>query len=305
MRRAARFSARKMIFYPHFLGMALKTSQKHICVSRPRRFGKSINLAMLAAYYSKGCDSKELFDGLDVVKDKKYYEHLNKYHVIYINMQEFLSDSENIDDMISLLKQSIIIDLEDEFQNINLHTELGLIYSMKRAYHSKGVPFVILIDEWDCVMREHRNNKEALEKYLDFLRNWLKDKSYIALTYMTGILPIKKYGTHSALNMFREYSMLKSVALNRYIGFTNDEVEGLCQKYNMDFETMKSWYNGYKLGKTEIYCPNSVVNAILERSFDDYWTETETYEALAKYVAMNFDGLHDTIEKVLVTTGCG
>ena len=282
-----------------FTNKRIKTSQKHICVSRPRRFGKSINLAMLAAYYSKGCDSKELFDGLDVVKDKKYYEHLNKYHVIYINMQEFLSDSENIDDMISLLKQSIIIDLEDEFQNINLHTELGLIYSMKRAYNSKGVPFVILIDEWDCVMREHRNNKEALEKYLDFLRNWLKDKNYVALTYMTGILPIKKYGTHSALNMFREYSMLKAAALNRYIGFTNGEVEGLCRNHNMDFETMKSWYDGYKLGKTEIYCPNSVVSAILERNFDDYWTETETYEALKDYIAMNFDGLHDTIEKLL------
>ena len=152
-----------------FTNERINTEQKNICVSRPRRFGKSINLAMLAAYYSKGCDSKELFDGLDVVKDKKYYEHLNKYHVIYINMQEFLSDSENIDDMISLLKQSIIIDLEDEFQNINLHTELGLIYSMKRAYNSKGVPFVILIDEWDCVMREHRNNKEALEKYLNMV----------------------------------------------------------------------------------------------------------------------------------------
>ena len=282
-----------------FMNERINTEQKNICVSRPRRFGKSINLAMLAAYYSKGCDSKELFDGLDVVKDKKYYEHLNKYHVIYINMQEFLSDSENIDDMISLLKQSIIIDLEDEFQNINLHTELGLIYSMKRAYNSKGVPFVILIDEWDCVMREHRNNKEALEKYLDFLRNWLKDKSYIALTYMTGILPIKKYGTHSALNMFDEYSMLESDGLEKYIGFTDDEVLGLCQKYGIDFEQMKSWYDGYNLEGTELYCPRSVVKSISSKKFRGYWTETETYEALAKYIAMNFDGLHDTIEKLL------
>ena len=210
-----------------------------------------------------------------------------------------MSDSENIDDMISLLKQSIIIDLEDEFQNINLHTELGLIYSMKRAYNSKGVPFVILIDEWDCVMREHRNNKEALEKYLDFLRNWLKDKSYIALTYMTGILPIKKYGTHSALNMFDEYSMLESDGLEKYIGFTDDEVLGLCQKYGIDFEQMKSWYDGYNLEGTELYCPRSVVKSISSKKFRGYWTETETYEALAKYIAMNFDGLHDTIEKLL------
>ena len=282
-----------------FTNKKIKTSQKHICVSRPRRFGKSINLAMLAAYYSKGCDSRDLFAGLSIASSESYSKHLNKYNVIYINMQRFLSDSENIDGMISLLKQSIIIDLEDEFQDVNLHTELGLIYSMERAYNAKKVPFVILIDEWDCVMREHRNNKEALEKYLDFLRNWLKDKEYVALAYMTGILPIKKYGTHSALNMFKEYSMLKSVAINRYIGFTNDEVEMLCKQYNMDFETMKSWYNGYKLGQTEIYCPNSVVSAISEGIFDDYWTETETYEALTDYISLNFDGLHDTIEKLL------
>ena len=282
-----------------FTNKRIKTSRKYICVSRPRRFGKSTNLAMLAAYYSRGCNSRDLFEKLSIAKDKTYSDNLNKYNVIYINMQDFLSESESIDDMLNLLKKSIIIDLEDEFNNINLHTELGLIYSMKRIYNIEKIPFVILIDEWDCVMREHRNNKEALEKYLDFLRNWLKDKSYVALTYMTGILPIKKYGTHSALNMFREYSMLKPSILNRYIGFTNDEVENLCKKYNMDFETMKSWYDGYKIGKTEIYCPNSVVNSILERNFDDYWIETETYEALTEYIAMNFDGLHDTIEKLL------
>jgi len=282
-----------------FTNKKIKTSQKHICVSRPRRFGKSTNLAMLAAYYSKGCDSKEMFGKLAVSKSKNYSKYLNQYNVIYINMQDFLSRSKNIDNMLQRLEKRLFKDLQAANSQVELDIDDGLTFWMEDFFNVDKLPFVILIDEWDCVMREHRNNKEALEKYLDFLRNWLKDKSYVALTYMTGILPIKKYGTHSALNMFREYSMLKSVALNRYIGFTNDEVEGLCQKYNMDFETMKSWYNGYKLGKTEIYCPNSVVSAILERSFDDYWTETETYEALAKYIAMNFDGLHDTIEKLL------
>ena len=277
----------------------LNTEQKYICVSRPRRFGKSMNLGMLAAYYSMGCDSKKMFDDLFVSNDESYLQYLNKYNVIYINMQDFLSGSKNVDDMLELLKQSIMIDLEDAFVNINLHKELGLAYSMNRVYDKTKIPFVILIDEWDCVMREHMKDKEALKTYLDFLRNWLKDKSYVALTYMTGILPIKKYGTHSALNMFREYSMIKYTELNRYIGFTNEEVEMLCEKYNMDFDDMKSWYNGYRLGDTDIYCPNSVVCSISERKFDDYWVETETYEALAQYIAMNFDGLHDTIEKLL------
>ena len=277
----------------------INTEQKYICVSRPRRFGKSMNLGMLAAYYSRGCDSKNMFDTLSVAKDESYLKYLNKYNVIYINMQDFLSGSKNVDDMLELLKQSITIDLEDDFSDINLHKELGLAYSMSRVYDKTGIPFVILIDEWDCVMREHMKDKEALKTYLDFLRSWLKDKSYVALTYMTGILPIKKYGTHSALNMFREYSMIKYTELNGYIGFTNEEVEMLCRKYDMDFEDMKLWYDGYRLGDTEIYCPNSVICAISERKFDDYWVETETYEALAQYIAMNFDGLHDTIEKLL------
>ena len=282
-----------------FTNERINTEQKNICVSRPRRFGKSINLAMLAAYYSKGCDSKELFHGLDVVKDKKYYEHLNKYNVIYINMQDFLSRSKDIDNMLQRLEKRLFKDLQAANSQVELDIDDGLTFWMEDFFNVDKLPFVILIDEWDCVMREHRNNKEALEKYLDFLRNWLKDKSYIALTYMTGILPIKKYGTHSALNMFDEYSMLESDGLEKYIGFTDDEVLGLCQKYGIDFEQMKSWYDGYNLEGTELYCPRSVVKSIYSKKFRGYWTETETYEALAKYIAMNFDGLHDTIEKLL------
>ena len=182
---------------------------------------------------------------------------------------------------------------------VNLDVDDGLNFWMEDFFNVDQVPFIILIDEWDCVMREHMNDKEAQEIYLDFLRNWLKDKEYVALAYMTGILPIKKYGTHSALNMFDEYSMLESDGLERYIGFTNDEVVGLCQKYGIDFEQMKSWYDGYNLEGTELYCPRSVVKSISSQKFRGYWTETETYEALAKYIAMNFDGLHDTIEKLL------
>ena len=282
-----------------FTNKRIKTSQKHICVSRPRRFGKSTNLAMLAAYYSKGCDSRNLFSGLSIASSDSYSKHLNQYNVIYINMQEFLSGSKSIDDMLMMLKSFILKEFKKVYADIEWNASINLSFSFDEFYDESHVPFVILIDEWDCVMREHMNDKESQKVYLDFLRNWLKDKAYVALAYMTGILPIKKYGTHSALNMFKEYSMLKAVALNRYIGFTNDEVEALCKQYNTDFETMKSWYNGYKLGQTEIYCPNSVVSAISEGSFDDYWTETETYEALAKYIAMNFDGLHDTLEELL------
>ncbi|MBQ4396807.1 MAG: AAA family ATPase [Clostridia bacterium] len=277
----------------------INTEQKYLCVSRPRRFGKSLNLGMLAAYYSRGCDSRALFDNLVIAQDNNYQKHLNQYNVIYVNMQEFLSNSKNIEEMIENLTESLMIDFEDDFNEVVFHAKLGLTYNMKRIYAKFNIPFVILIDEWDCVMREHMNNKDGLKVYLDFLRSWLKDQNDVALVYMTGILPIKKYGTHSALNMFDEFSMLDSEKFQRYIGFTDDEVKKLCEEYSADYAEMKAWYDGYKLEDEELYCPRSVVRAIDTKKFRGYWTETETYEALAAYIAMNYDGLKDTVEKLL------
>ena len=295
------------------INQRIKTQQKYICVSRPRRFGKSLNLGMLSAYYSKGCDSHKLFDDLTISKSDGYEECLNKYNVIYLNMQDFLSTSKSVEEMIEILTDSLMIDFEDCFPNVKLYPRLGLVYNLKRIYEStkKNIidednntvtvyeSFVFLIDEWDCVMRENMDNKNAQKTYLDFIRNLLKDKTYVALAYMTGILPIKKYGTHSALNMFDEYSMLESEPFQKYTGFTGEGVRKLCKEYDVDFESMKAWYDGYELNGTELYCPRSVLAAIEKRSFSNYWTQTETYEALAKYISMNFDGLHETIEKLL------
>ncbi len=277
----------------------INSEQKYICVSRPRRFGKSLNLGMLAAYYGKGQYSHELFDDLEISKVKGYEEHLNKYNVIYLNMQQFLSGSKNVEEMLSSINKGLMYDLEDDFEDINLRPEMGLTYNLNRVFAKKKEPFVFLIDEWDCVMRENMDNKDAQKKYLDFIRNLLKDQTYVALAYMTGILPIKKYGSHSALNMFDEYSMLSSKSVERFTGFTAQEVKALCQQYDIDYEDMKSWYDGYNLNGTELYCPRSVIMAVTERDFSNYWTQTETYEALAKYITMNFDGLHETIEKLL------
>ena len=277
----------------------IRSEKRYLCVSRPRRFGKSLNLGMLAAYYSRGCESRVLFDDLMIAQDESYLRHLNQYNVIYINMQQFLSMSKNVNELIATLSESLMLDLEDDFSNVTLHSRLGLIYNLQRIYAKTGIPFVILIDEWDCVMREHRGNREALDSYLDFLRSWLKDQDYVALAYMTGILPIKKYGTHSALNMFREYSMIYSAELKKYIGFTTEEVKALCHAYNRNFDDMKAWYDGYDLEGTDLYCANSVIRSVEENTFRGFWTETETYEALAVYIAMNFDGLKDTVEKLL------
>lgn len=283
-----------------YLNKVVHTSQKYVCVSRPRRFGKSMTADMIAAYYSRGCDSREIFEQLELGSDINFVKYLNKYNVIQINMQEFLSRSKNIDDMIGLLQKKIIWELLEEYSDVRYFDKTDLIESIQNIYQSTRIPFVIIIDEWDCIFREYKCNRESQERYLDFLRDMLKDKSYIHLAYMTGILPIKKYGTHSALNMFSEFSMTNPGQLAEFVGFTQSEVDSICERYNMDVQEMKKWYDGYCFKNVgEVYNPKSVVEAALSGIYDDYWNRTETYEALKIYIDMNFDGLRDDILKMM------
>lgn len=178
---------------------------------------------------------------------------------------------------------------------------------MKDVFSYTKFPFVILIDEWDCLFREYKHSEEAQKKYLDFLRAWLKDQSYVALAYMTGILPVKKYGSHSALNMFTEYSMTEPGDMAPYFGFTKDEVQTLCETYQMNYEEARAWYDGYGLIQHSkdgdicysMYSPKSVVEAMLRHKFGTYWNQTETYEALKLYIQMNLDGLKDAVVQML------
>ena len=166
-------------------------------------------------------------------------------------------------------------------------------------YKRQNHPFVILIDEWDCLFREYKQNKDAQKKYLDFLCLWMKDKPYIALAYMTGILPIKKYGEHSALNMFDEYSMTNQRELAEFTGFTEQEVQELCPQYDMSYDKMKQWYDGYDLKGIQIYNPRSVVMSLSGHDFDSYWTKTETYEALKKYIQMDMYNLKELVTRLI------
>ena len=275
------------------------TEQGFICVSRPRRFGKSMAANMLTAYYSKGCDSREMFSGLKIAKSESFEKHLNKYNVIHINMVDFLGRSKSIDDMLDYLSKRILHELKKEYSDVDCFDWNDLISVLAEIFVDKNVPFVFIIDEWDCIFRVHKNDTESQTTYLNFIRNLLKGKSYVALAYMTGILPIKKYGEHSALNMFDEYSMTNADPIQEFTGFTGTEVRQLCDKYNMPFEETKKWYDGYCLNDLSIYNPKSVVAAMMRKKFDNYWTSTETYEALKVYIEMNFDGLKDTIIKLL------
>lgn len=277
----------------------VNTQEKYICVSRPRRFGKSMALGLLSAYYSCGCDSAGLFKGLEIEKDQTFRKYLNQYDVLYLNMQQFLIAARK-QEMTDYLEQAVIADIRKVYGDLFPEQETVLANVLEQIYVETGREFIFLVDEWDCVMRERQESAVMQKQYLDFLRNLLKDRNYVALAYMTGILPVKKYGQHSALNMFGEYSMINQKMLERYTGFTEEEVRELCVRYDMDFEETSSWYDGYMFKKYQhIYNPKSVVEAMRCQDFSNYWTSTETYEALKIYMDMDFDGLRSDIVQLL------
>lgn len=277
----------------------LNTEQQYICVSRPRRFGKSMALNMLAAYYSRGCESEELFAGRKIENDPTFREHLNQYDVILLNIQQFLIEAKKAD-MIEYLEQEVLDELREEYGELLKKKDMGLAAALRKIYAKTKKKFIFLIDEWDCVMRERKESEELQKQYLDFLRNLLKDQPYVALAYMTGILPVKKYGEHSALNMFHEYSMTDPYVFEEYTGFTQAEVEGLCMRFHMDFIQTSSWYDGYMFSRFQhIFNPKSVVEAMLRHKCSNYWTSTEVYDALKIYMDMDFDGLRADIVQML------
>lgn len=269
------------------------TEQGFICVSRPRRFGKSIAANMLTAYYSRGCDSGEMFSGLKIAKSESFEKYLNKYNVIRLDIQKFANFAPNVDDMLELLQSEVLDEIEETFGSKNVR--INLSFTLAKIFDKTGQPFVFIIDEWDCVLRDKKNNAEDQKKYLDFLCNLFKGQSYVALAYMTGILPIKKYGKHSAINTFYEYAMTDAAPIAEFTGFTEKEVLQLCEKYHKPYTEMKRWYDGYSLNGISIYNPKSVVESIIRGQFNNYWTSTETYETLKKYIQMNFDGLKDKV----------
>ncbi len=285
----------------HYTNQVLETKQKFICVSRPRRFGKSMTAEMLAAYYGKACHSKELFLNFQIAQYNDFEIHLNQYNVIFLNMQDFFSRTHDIEKMKTLLEKSLLRDLLKAYPDVDYLDQMDLIGVLLDIYNQKKEKkFIFIIDEWDCIFREIKHDTRSQTLYLDFLRNLLKDKGYVALAYMTGILPIKKYGTHSALNMFDEYSMTNPKQLAKYVGFTQAEVKTLCEQYQMDFEESKRWYDGYRFQDgIQIYNPRSVVSAMLSKTYDNFWNQTETFEALRDYIVMNYDGLKDTIIELL------
>ena len=282
------------------LNRLVNTERKYACVSRPRRFGKTMAANMVSAYYDRTVDGTAEFAGLAIAADPTFDKQRNRYDSVRINMQEFLSETHDIEALVARLQSFVCRELKMAYPDITLFDPQSLPQTMSDIFAQTGNQFVIVIDEWDCVMRETMSDHAGQRRYLDFLRAWLKDKPYVALAYMTGILPVKKYGSHSALNMFDEYSMLEPSWMAPYMGFTSNEVEGLCRQWGRDFNECKAWYDGYRLeGAGEVYNPRSVVRSVEDGRFTSYWTQTETFEALRRYIGIDLDGLHGKVVELV------
>lgn len=285
-----------------FINSTLGTTDKLTCVSRPRRFGKSYAAQMLCAYYDKSCDSHELFQGLDISKDSSFEKYLNQYNVIYLDLTWFIANTKDIKNVVSVLQSDVIKELSDAFPKVQKQDTFPQM--LLSVAEETGNKFIIIIDEWDALFREAKNDTVLQEEYISLLRGLFRSgiitDKMIEGAYMTGILPIKKYGNQSAVSDFREYTMLTPRRLAKYVGFTEPEVRGLCMQYNMDFEEMKYWYDGYSFNRLQsVYSPNSVMEAIKSEEFGNYWTRTETYESLKIYIDMDLDGLKEAIIRML------
>ena len=309
-----------------YLNSIVRTKQKYVSISRPRRFGKTMAADMLCAYYDRTADSRSLFENTKLAKcapirrgnqEIAWDHYLGQFDVVRIVMTDFFKSNMPVDESLEKLKKWLIMEIHRTYPEIAWFEDEDLSQTMAVSYTWNGRPFIIIIDEWDAIFRIRQKDPEGQIRYLDFLREWLKDKDYVALAYMTGILPIKKYGEHSALNMFDEYSMTSPLQLARFTGFTEDEVMDLCDQYGRDYQKIKDWYDGYMVrgvippdpGHTRqketgssptsriyaLYSPLSVVKAVSTGVIQNYWNKTETYEALAEFIRKDYDGLQDAV----------
>ncbi len=285
-----------------YTNRVLNTNQAFICNSRPRRFGKSVTADMLVAYYSKGCNSEELFNKLEISKSPSYKDNLNKYDVIHFDVQWCMMDAGSPNKTVSYINEQIIDELKENYPEADLNSTRTAYGAMSLVNKSMGIKFIVIIDEWDVLIRDEAANNAVQEEYINFLRGMFKGSEpakFIQLAYLTGILPIKRIKTQPALNNFDEYTMISAKVLDKYIGFTEEEVKGLCERFGRDYDKVKSWYDGYKLGNCHIYNPKAVVNVMLWGEYRSYWSETGTYEAIIPLINMNFDGLKTAIIEMI------
>ena len=285
-----------------YTNSVLDSSDAYICSSRPRRFGKSYAANMLAAYYSKGAESLQMFSSLEIGRSADFRKHLNQYDVIHMDIQWFLANCVDAAELVPFISQSILEELREAYPEALPSEVISLPDALSRVREKTGQKFIVIIDEWDVLIRDAAANQKVQEEYIQFLRGMFKGTEptkYIQLAYLTGILPIRKEKTQSALNNFDEFTMLSAGALAPYIGFTETEVQKLAEEYGRDFTEVKRWYDGYLLRDEQIYNPRAVVSVMLKGEFKSYWSETASYESIVPLINMDYDGLKSAIVEML------
>lgn len=285
----------------------LFTERRFGCVTRCRRFGKSMAAKMLYAYYDHSCDSRSLFADLQIAHDPSFEKHLNKYPAIYLDMTNFVSRYKT-DDIVDKIDEALLADVSKVYPDVPVAEGDCLMDYLLRVSEAKQQPFVFIIDEWDAICREFASGSKAMDTYVSWLRRMFKSQDAMrvfACAYMTGILPIKKYKTESALNNFVEYSMVEPRRMGHFFGFTKDEVRSLAEKYDMDFDELVKWYDGYQIGdEPSMFNPNSVMQALDSGRCRSFWASTGAYDAVAHYIQMNYEGLRDDIIQMLAGGRC-
>ena len=286
---------------------SLYTERRFSCVSRSRRFGKSVAAKMLCAYYDQSCDSRHLFTDLEIASDPSFEKHLNKYPVIFLDMTNFTTRFKD-DSIMEHVQKELKEDIHEAYPDIPVKDDDDLMAYLIRITDSTHQPFIFIIDEWDAICREFKTGTHAMDEYVSWLRRMFKGSNspqVFAGVYMTGILPIKKYKTESALNNFIEYSMVEPVDMAPYFGFTKDEVKILAENHKMDFDELEKWYDGYQIGDEQsIFNPNSVMQALRSRRCRSFWATTGSYDAVAHYIQMNYEGLKDDVVQMLAGERC-
>ncbi|EOS70847.1 hypothetical protein C818_01445 [Lachnospiraceae bacterium MD308] len=288
-----------------YTNSVMESDRMLTCFSRPRRFGKSFSARMLSAYYSREGDSECLFEDLKIARDKNgsFHEYLNQYDVLFLDISSFISTAEVIEETVNDIQKDVIEELKETFPGCIKDDVRALSKALLQVCAKTGKKFFIIIDEWDALFREAKTNEKVQHAYIQLLRSLFKSSQTAQMVggaYMAGILPIKKYGTQSALTDFCEFTMLEPGPLAELAGFTEQEVRNLCGEYGLDFAKARRWYDGYYFDNTRhIYNPKSIMEAVINQKFSNYWTQTETYESLRAYIDLNFDGLKDAIVDML------
>ena len=282
------------------LNEKINTDDNLICVSRPRRFGKTMAANMIAAYYSKGCDSHEVFSDLKISKDPTFEENINRYTVIKLDING-AATGKGDKTIVQYYNENVVPELMKAYPDVALSRDMSIAKSLVSIYESTGDKFVFIIDEYDLPIRDGKYDKEA-DEYIAFLVSLFKSEETnytIALAYLTGIMPIIREKVQSKLNNFKEYTMISPKGMAPFMGFTEEEVQSLAQKSGMAFDELKRWYDGYSLKGLEIYSPKSVINAIEEGVCDDYWSQTSSYEALKDNILMDFNGIKSDVIRMV------